>query len=280
MIFNIKMYEPKKSYAVVKSVGYESVLRHSHEFVEMVYVESGTAVQKVNSETVELKAGDMFVIADESEHSMRPTCEENDFKVVNIIWCKDFVEFDYSAFSPLTPVNVSAYPDIASLVYKAFETYEENGKYCDGIMRGCIYFLLSELGRAIDGAAGQKGARNRNADYVELAVKYISDNFYKKISLKDVAEYVGLSGGYLQKLFNKERRTSVIEYLLRYRVEQSCKLLIETDKTVSEVCELIGFSDIKNFHYAFKRITGMTPNEYRRTHKTHKIRSAETNKND
>ena len=104
MIFNIKMYEPKKSYAVVKSTGYESVLRHSHEFVEMVFVESGSAVQKVNAETVELKAGDMFVIADDSEHSMRPTCEENDFKVVNIIWCKDFIEFDYSAFSPLTPV--------------------------------------------------------------------------------------------------------------------------------------------------------------------------------
>ena len=39
----------------------------------------------------------------------------------------------------------------------------------------------------------------------------------------------------------------------------------------------IGFSDIKNFHYAFKRITGITPNEYRRAHK---IRSAETKNND
>lgn len=101
MIFKIKMYEPKKSYAVVKSTGYESVLRHSHEFVEMVFVESGSAVQKVNSETV------------------------------------------------------------------------------------------------------------------ELAVKFISDNFYKKISLADVAEYVGLSSGYLQKLFNRERQTSVIEYPIK-----------------------------------------------------------------
>ena len=277
MIFNIKMYEPKKSYAVVKSTGYESVLRHSHEFVEMVYVESGSAVQKVNAETVELKAGDMFVIADDSEHSMRPTCEENDFKVVNIIWCKDFIEFDYSAFSPLTPVNISSRQDMISLVYQALSAYEGNEKYCDGIMRGCIYFLLSGLGRMIDGASGLKNTRNHCADYVELAVRYISDNFYKKITLADVAGYVGLSSGYLQKLFNRERQTSVIEYLLRYRVEQSCKLLIESDKTVSEISDLIGFSDIKNFHYAFKRVTGMTPNEYRRTHK---IRSAEMKNDD
>lgn len=275
MIFNIKMYEPKKSYAVVKSTGYESVLRHSHEFVEMVFVESGSAVQKVNSETVELRRGDMFVIADDSEHSMRPTCEENDFKVVNIIWCKDFIEFDYSAFSPLKPVDISSRQEMVSLVYKALAAYEGNEKYCDGIMRGCIYFLLSGLGQMSDGET--KSMRNHGADYVELAVKFISDNFYKKISLADVAEYVGLSSGYLQKLFNRERRTSVIEYLLRYRVEQSCKLLIESDKTISEISDVIGFSDIKNFHYAFKRITGITPNEYRRTHT---IRSAETKNND
>lgn len=117
-----------------------------------------------------------------------------------------------------------------------------------------------------------KSMRNLSADYVELAVKFISDNFYKKVSLADVAEYVGLSSGYLQKLFNRERQTSVIEYLLRYRVEQSCKLLIESDKTISEISDVIGFSDIKNFHYAFKRITGITPNEYRRAHKIRRRR--------
>ena len=213
MIFNIKMYEPKKSYAVVKSTGYESVLRHSHEFVEMVFVESGSAVQKVNSETVELRRGDMFVIADDSEHSMRPTCEENDFKVVNIIWCKDFIELDYSAFSPLKPVDISSRQEMVSLVYKALDAYEGNEKYCDGIMRGCIYFLLSGLGQMSDGET--KSMRNHSADYVELAVKFISDNFYKKISLADVAEYVGLSSGYLQKLFNRERQTSVIDYPIK-----------------------------------------------------------------
>ena len=56
MIFNLKMYEPKKSYAIVKSVGYESVLTHSHDFIEIVYVENGTAVQKLNYETINLKS--------------------------------------------------------------------------------------------------------------------------------------------------------------------------------------------------------------------------------
>lgn len=71
-------------------------------------------------------------------------------------------------------------------------------------MRGCIYFLLSGLGQMSDGET--KSMRNHSADYVELTVKFISDNFYKKISLADVAEYVGLSSGYLQKLFNRERQ--------------------------------------------------------------------------
>lgn len=267
MIFNIKMYDPEKSYAVIKSVGYESVLKHSHEFIEMVFVESGSAVQKINDETVKLKAGDLFVIADGSEHSIRPVCEGNDFRLINVIWCRDFIDFDYTMFTPGVPINIAHRSEIIDLIQKVFATYETRGVCSDSIFKGCVYLILGYAGQILSSVGGVKDYRNHKADYVASAVKFIVDNFNKKIALDDVAGHVGLSSGYLQKLFNKERSTSVIEYLLRYRVEQSCKLLIETEETISDICIAIGFSDIKNFHYAFKRVIGMTPNEYRRMHK-------------
>ena len=104
---------------------------------------------------------------------------------------------------------------------------------------------------------------------------FIADNYSKRLKLEDVADHVGLTSGYLQKLFRKERKTSVIEYLLRYRIEQGCRYLVETNNTIVEISEVIGFSDIKNFHYAFKKVLGMTPNEYRRIHKNKTILSAE-----
>lgn len=267
MIFNIKMYEPEKSYAVIKSVGYESVLKHSHEFIEMVFVESGSAVQKVNEETVKLKAGDLFVIADNSQHSIRPVCAENDFRLINLIWSRDFIDFDYSVFTPGVPINIAHRFEIVEYIQKAFAVYEARGLYADSFFKGFAYMILGYAGQMLSGVGRVKDYRNYKADYVSSAVKFIADNFNKKITLDDVAGHVGLSGGYLQKLFNKERSTSVIEYLLRYRIEQSCKLLIETEQTVADISIEIGFSDIKNFHYAFKRVIGMTPNEYRRMHR-------------
>jgi hypothetical protein len=49
------------------------------------------------------------------------------------------------------------------------------------------------------------------------------------------------------------------------------RYLVETNNTIVEISEVIGFSDIKNFHYAFKKVLGMTPNEYRRIHKNKTI---------
>ena len=98
-----------------------------------------------------------------------------------------------------------------------------------------------------------KPNKNRNLTYVMLAVKFIADNYSKRLKLEDVADHVGLTSGYLQKLFRKERKTSVIEYLLRYRIEQGCRYLVETNNTIVEISEVIGFSDIKTFIMRSKR---------------------------
>jgi AraC-like DNA-binding protein len=267
MIFNLKMYEPKKDYAIVKSVGYESVLTHSHEFVEIVYVENGTAIQKLNYETINLKKGDLFVIADDSEHSIRPTCEENDFRLINIIFKKNFIDFDYSVFYPITPFNILHNNEFISIINTAIQKNEEHSRFSSEAVKGCVYLLLSNIAESYSVMSKGKEKSNRNRAYVMMAVKYISENFYNKIGLKEIADHVGLSIGYLQKIFRKERQTSIIEYLLRYRVEQSCKQLIETDKAIAEISYDIGFSDPKNFHYTFKKIFGTTPNEYRLSHK-------------
>lgn len=268
MIFNLKMFEAERDYAVVRSVGYESILCHSHEFVELVYVESGTAVQKVNGVSTHLREGDIFIIADRGvEHYIRPTCEEKKFRLINIIFHHDFVDFDYSVFRPTECVNVVDNPTVKRMVEMTLYEYEEQGLLIDEWMKGTLYLLLVNLARMYTNGLASKKQKNTKSLYVMQAVKYISENFSKRLMLDDIAEYVGLSPGYLQKIFKKERDTSVIEYLLRYRVEQSCKLLIETEKTISDISDSIGFSDIKNFYYEFKKVIGMTPNKYRQTYR-------------
>ena len=71
MLFHMKMFEPELPIAVNKSVGYESVLKHSHSFVELVYIENGEGTQKLSTgEKMTLRKGDVFIIADDTQHSI------------------------------------------------------------------------------------------------------------------------------------------------------------------------------------------------------------------
>ena len=73
MSFNIKMFDSKVNVVVVKSSGYDSIVPHSHEFIELVYIERGEAENKIGNERIPLKSGDIFVMADkEIQHSIHP----------------------------------------------------------------------------------------------------------------------------------------------------------------------------------------------------------------
>ena len=100
-------------------------------------------------------------------------------------------------------------------------------------------------------------------NYILRAVEYIHANYNTCITVNEVAHEVGLSRGYLQKLFKEQRNTTIIEYLIHYRMEQSCKLLIETDYSVAAIAAKVGFNDLKHFYTIFKRVFHTTPSEYR-----------------
>ncbi len=266
MQFNMKMFDPDNIFAVNRSVGYESVLAHSHSFVELVYVESGAGTQKIGSDTMKLKKGDLFVIADDKQHFIRPSCEENEFSLINVIFEKEFADVDYSVFLPCFPSNFSEDSQTVQYVRKCYEEYETRRENFEWRIRGYVYLILAALAEATS-QTKMKSWKNHRGDYVHDATAFIHENFSRKLTLDDVASSVGLTSGYLQRLFRQERNTSVMEYLLRYRVEQACKILMETEETVYEISRKIGFSDVKNFHYYFKKVFGVTPNEFRKNHK-------------
>ena len=238
MQFNMKMFDPDNIFAVNRSVGYESVLTHSHSFVELVYVERGTGMQKLGNESMKLKKGDVFVIADDKQHFIRPSCEEKDFGLINVIFEKQFVDVDYSAFVPCFPVNFPEDSDVVKYIKKCFDEYEARKENFEWRIKGYVYLILAVIAEA-NSRAKMKSKKNHRGDYVSAATAYIHENFARKLTLDDVAGAVGLTSGYLQRLFQYERNTSVVEYLLRYRVEQACKMLMETEDTIREISHLL-----------------------------------------
>lgn len=69
----------------------------------------------------------------------------------------------------------------------------------------------------------------------------------------------------LSKKFKKETGLSLIEYILKLRINVACMLLRDTSLPVSEIMERVGFVDISHWGRAFKKYTGYSPTEYKKT---------------
>ena len=99
---------------------------------------------------------------------------------------------------------------------------------------------------------------------VQDAIDFIDDNFYKKdMSLNMVAGEIGANASYLSSIFKKEKGCSLSRYLTQVRLEQAKKYLIEyPDKTLIDISESVGYSDVYYFSKNFKKYYGISPSKY------------------
>ena len=114
--------------------------------------------------------------------------------------------------------------------------------------------------------ASQKGStRDIQLTYVEKAKNYISTSYSYPITVEDVAAYVGISRSHLYRSFQTYQQQSPKEYLSNFRIKQACRLLKETNLSVSTVAYSVGFENNLYFSKAFKKLMGMSPSEYKGT---------------
>ena len=108
----------------------------------------------------------------------------------------------------------------------------------------------------------------RHSRVVLQAVDFISKNYAKNINLEMTAEYVNKSKNYFSYLFKKELGISFVEYLNQVRVEAAKHLLDTTDERTYEISEEVGYSDYKYFSSVFKKMTGLSPAQYKKMSKS------------
>jgi len=104
---------------------------------------------------------------------------------------------------------------------------------------------------------------SKTKSIISRAVEYIKDNFAKDISIDEIAEYIGISNNYFSLLFKQEMGVNFVDFLTSYRIEMAKKLLANKEFKVYEIGEKVGYSNSKYFSQVFKKITGMSPADYR-----------------
>lgn len=106
--------------------------------------------------------------------------------------------------------------------------------------------------------------KQHNDKEIQLAQQYIEDNFHKQISLDEISNEVAISKRNFIRRFKNATGNTPLEYIQRMRVEAVKKELESTQGSITEIISKVGYNDMTTFRNLFKRITGMSPSDYRK----------------
>ncbi|MCH8495576.1 MAG: helix-turn-helix domain-containing protein [Balneolales bacterium] len=161
---------------------------------------------------------------------------------------------------------------------------EEDGIYTSGgayaFLNLLLYLIEKYAGREVAIAASKafsididrdsqspfmmfQGQRDHGDEIIKKAQYFIEENFEHTISVDELANMLALSRRTLERRFKKATSNTVTEYMKRVKIEAVKKDLETTRKNISEVMYQVGYSDTKSFRNLFRKITGLTPIEYR-----------------
>ena len=105
----------------------------------------------------------------------------------------------------------------------------------------------------------------QHSTVVEKAIAFAEKNYGQPITLTDAAESVSISSGYLSTIFRKEYGMNYTDFLIRLRIEKAKVLLAAGNEKLADIAEKCGFNDHAYFTRTFKKLTGISPNDYRKS---------------
>lgn len=131
--------------------------------------------------------------------------------------------------------------------------------------------LLEFIGAAIESRhcfddQAKKSSEVAGVDYVKYAIDYIRSN-YATAKISDVARHIGLNRSYLSQIFKIKTGISPQEFLMKCKIQNACKLLVETNNPIQEISRQVGYDNPLTFSKTFKNVHGMSPKTYRENNK-------------
>ncbi|MDF2924169.1 MAG: transcriptional regulator, AraC family [Paenibacillaceae bacterium] len=254
---------------------------HDHEFMEFNYVSEGSGYQHIEGQVIPVTKGDLFLLPIGASHVFRPgsiSPQRRHLLVYNCLFGNEFRSKLETAsggqreiLSMLDGTEENRWfhwKDQDGTFQKIFNIlYEEfirKGPYYQLLMQSELLKLLIYLTRQQSGgtAIGQQGKREEGLDQT---VEWIKQHCTEGISIRQAAQHAGLSERQFRRRFQARTGMSYTDFVHRERIERICSLLETTDEPVSAIAAKAGYQDIKFFNRLFKRKTGVTPRQYRRS---------------
>lgn len=259
---------------------------HYHPELEIVYIKKSAGTRLVGDSMENFHHYDMVFLGSDLPHSFN-----HDKKYINrkglhapeaivIHFQKDFLGSSFWDIPEMKEIN-----RIIQLSRQGLKIYGKTRKHISGIMAKMVdaspamrvIFLLQILEEiAVKKEYQSLASKGYNYsenyddnDKISRIYQYTFDNFSKKITIRELAELLHLTPQSFCRYFKLKTRKSYIQFLMEARIGHACRMLLENELSISEICYSCGYKNISHFNHQFKKITNKSPSQYRSVHGTH-----------
>ena len=235
-----------------------------HNAYELCFFSAGSRTYIVNEEVYDAVPCSFILIPPYVQHS---TCGTEAVTRTVIYFTKELLldyfseSFTRELLSELSePIfSLTASADAFSHTVEELKCAYSEHRKASAVL--CLARLLEIAREAKRIPAKQKSETVQST--VTRALKYIETNFGSIESLKEIADELRVSLSYLEASFRKNTGISLMQYVIKTRINYASRLLLEGKKSITEISLLCGFNSSTHFSNTFKKHTGVSPRAYR-----------------
>ena len=251
---------------------------HKHDVLEICIPIENEYKYIVGGKSYSLNPGDILFIPPGILHEIECQNEGCRFIYLFVVdFLNQFYEYQFLTdfLREVRLVNETTYPTIYGKIYSTFmEINDQYFMYENMVLEMPIYAHLLNIFSLIASTNPQCSpipledvkTKDKYVKFKSL-INHINVHFMDEISLEWAADYVGFSKFHFARLFKEYTDVSFYEFVRHRRMQAAKVLLLDTDKTITEIAFQTGFNNLTSFTRSFKSATNLTPSDFRLTKK-------------
>ncbi|MCP4366652.1 MAG: AraC family transcriptional regulator [Deltaproteobacteria bacterium] len=261
---------------------------HYHKELELAYIISGYGTRFIGSNIEPFKKGDLVLVGEELAHVWK--CDEAFYEPGTSLLTKAIVVKFHADFAGNDFLRLQESHSILKVINEATGGIRIRGK-SKRLIHNILHEMLeqspieqilsllqilnvmskSETTSVLSQFDFHRSSNPKEKDRMNRIIQHTMINFKRNITLDEIANVANLSKSAFCRYFKNTVKKNYNDFIYDIRIEYACKLLLEKDMGIMQVCYESGFNNPSAFSQIFKRITGISPNQYRKTYKIQEI---------
>ena len=248
---------------------------HYHAELELTYILSGQGVRYVGNSIENFYEAELVLLGSNLPHSWNTTADyEQPVNAIVIYLKEDFLDKNW-----MQSIEFEGIRNLFALMKKGIKVdnkvaAELKQKFYE-LLNASPFEKLMILLQVLEYLSHNQEYRflcqqeftcdfdDTDKTRINTVYNYIQTHYQEQVSLADIASKLNMSEEYFSRYFSKTMKKPFFEFLNEYKINRACKLLIETDKQISEICYASGFESIPFFYRQFKKFKDCQPKTYR-----------------